>query len=68
MLLSNGSEIKSEVIQAFTNAVSNVENQYESGGINWDYVDADLFLDLGDVYATKYLNECIEVLVDKYFS
>jgi hypothetical protein len=68
MLLQNGAMIKNDVINAFNNAVANEENQHEGGGINWDFVDADLYLDLGNVYAAEYLNECFEVLVDDYFA
>ena len=67
MLLNNGSMIKNDVIAAFNNAVINEENIHQGGGINWDYVDADLYLDLGAVYSESYLNECYAVLVDNYF-
>lgn len=68
MLLSNGSMIKNDVIEAFNAAVANPENQHEGGGINWNFVDADLNLDLGTFYSTDYLYECFEVLVDNYFA
>ena len=68
MLLENGSMIKQDVIDAFNNAVNNVENQHQGGGINWDFVDADLNLDLGALYSAEYLYECFEVLVDNYFA
>ena len=67
MLLSNGSMIKNDVIEVFNAAVVNPENVYQCGGINWDFVDADLYLDLGNIYSEDYLNECVEVLVDKYY-
>ena len=68
MLLSNGSMIKNDVIEAFNAAVEKPENINTSGGINWDFVDADLFIELGSFYSTDYLYECFEALVDKYFS
>ena len=68
MLLSNGSMIKNDIIEAFNAAVANSENQHEGGGINWNFVDADLNLDLGTFYSTDYLYECFEVLVDNYFA
>jgi hypothetical protein len=67
MLLNNGAMIKNDVIEAFNAAVTNPENINNSGGINWNFVDADLNLDLGDYYASSYLYECFEVLVDNYF-
>ena len=68
MLLENGAMIKNDVIEAFNNAVTNEENQHKGGGINWDFVDADLNLELGDFYATEYLYECFDVLVNNYFA
>jgi hypothetical protein len=68
MLLSNGSMIKNDVIKCFKVAVANPENQHVGGGINWDFVDADLYLDLGAIYSEGYLRECFEVLVDEYFA
>ena len=68
MLLSNGSMIKNDVIEAFNAAVTNEENINSSGGINWDFVDADLNMDLADFYSTDYLYECFEVLVEKFFA
>jgi hypothetical protein len=68
MLLENGSAIKLDVIEAFNKAVSNPENINNSGGLNWNFVDADLCLELGDFYSLDYLYECFEVLVDNYFA
>ena len=68
MLLPNGAMIKNDVIEAFNAAVTNPENINNSGGINWNFVDADLNLELGAFYATEYLYECFEVLVDDYFA
>jgi len=67
MLLSNGEMIKNDVIEAFNFAVNDPSNQVKGGGINWNFVDADLAIDLGDMYSSEYLNECLEVLVDNYF-
>lgn len=68
MLLENGAVMKNDVIEAFNAAVANPENQHEGGGINWNFVDADLNLDLGAFYSADYLNECISVLVDNYYA
>ena len=68
MLLENGAAIHNDIIEAFNNAVANEENQHKGGGINWDFVDADLNLELGDFYATEYLYECFDVLVNNYFA
>ena len=68
MLLSNGSMIKMDVIEAFNKATTNPENINTSGGLNWNFVDADLNLELGAFYSSEYLYECLEVLVDNYFA
>ena len=68
MLLSNGSMIKMDVIEAFNKATTNPENINTSGGLNWNFVDADLNLELGAFYSSEYLYECLEVLVDNFFS
>ena len=68
MLLPYGEMIKNDVIEAFNAAVANPENQHQGGGINWNFVDADLQISLGVIYNSDYLNDCYEVLVDKYYA
>ena len=68
MLLQYGEMIKNDVIEAFNAAVTNPENINTSGGINWNFVDADLQIDLGVIYSSDYLNDCFEVLVDNHFA
>jgi len=68
MLLPYGEMIKNDVIEAFNAAVTNPENINSSGGINWNFVDADLQIDLGVIYSSDYLNDCFEVLVDNHFA
>lgn len=36
---------KADVRAAMEKAVANPENQYKKGGINWNFVDADAFMD-----------------------
>ena len=67
MLLPYGVMIKNDIIEAFNNAVVNKENINSSGGINWNFVDADLNIELGVFYDAEYLRDCYEVLVDKYY-
>lgn len=68
MLLTNGEMIKNDVIEAFEFAVNDPSNRFKCGGINWNFVDADLSMDLGNIYSSDYLNQCLEVLVDNYFA
>lgn len=68
MLLPSGEMIKNDIIESFNKATTNPENINSSGGLNWNFVDADLCLDLRDFYSMDYLYECFEVLVDNYYS
>lgn len=68
MLTTYGAMIKMDVIEAFNKAVAKVENQNTSGGINWNFVDADLSIDLGVFYNQDYINDCLEVLVDNFYA
>lgn len=68
MLDKHNSMIRNDIIEAFEAAVINPENINQSGGIDWDYVDADIHMAVGAFYAAGYLNECLEILVDNYFN
>lgn len=68
MLLPNGSAIKLDVIESFEKATANPENIYTSGGINWDFVSADMCMDLNAFYNFDYINDCMEALADNYFA
>ena len=37
--------LERKVMMAFNRAVTLSENQYEDGSINWDFVEADLYMD-----------------------
>lgn len=66
MLLENGATIKLDVVEAFAKAVMNPENMNEDFTINWNFVDADMNLELGMFYGSDYLGECMETLADQY--
>ncbi len=68
MLTTYGAMIKNDIIEAFNAAVVNPENIHKGGGINWNFVEADIFIPLGVFYDTEYLNDCISVLVDNHFA
>lgn len=63
MLLPNGSAIKNDVIESFNRAVENNEN-IQSGEINWNFVESDMFMDLHVYYDSEYIIECFDVLAD----
>ena len=59
--------------RAFNKAVSLDENLYEDGSVNWNYVDADLFMEFGprdteinERYLSELHYEMFELLADAY--
>jgi|DEB0MinimDraft_4_1074332.scaffolds.fasta_scaffold190856_2 hypothetical protein len=66
MLLPNGSMIKNDVIESFNTAVVKHENVRADGSIEWNFVDADMHMDLSGIYSSEYIGECMEVLADEF--
>ena len=66
MLLPNGSAIKNDVIDCFNKAIDDTQNINADGSINWNFVDADMNLELGTFYSSDYLYECLNVMADEY--
>ena len=59
--------------RAFNKAVSLGENLYEDGSVNWNYVDADMFMQFGprdsevnERYLSELHYEMFELLADAY--
>ena len=66
MLLPNGSAIKNDVIECFNKAIDNPENIRPDGSICWNFVDADMNLELGAFYSSDYLYDCLNAMADEY--
>lgn len=66
MLLSNGIMMKNDVIESFNTAVVKHENVRADGSIEWNFVDADMHMDLSGIYSSEYIGECMEVLADEF--
>ena len=66
MLLPNGSAIKQDVIDAFNKAVEANEKQGIGTGTFWNFVDADMTIELSPFYADSYIYECFEALADNF--
>ena len=69
MLLSNGAMIKNDVIEAFNKATTNPENINSSGGINWNFVDSDMYMKWGvlldgELY-TEYFEKAADIIEGK---
>jgi len=65
MLLENGSMIKQDVIDSFNRAVEKQENLNADGSINWNFVDADMYMELSVFYSGEYICECFDALADR---
>ena len=66
MLLENGAMIKQDVIDAFNNAIA-ANKEHEADEVKfWNFVDADMTMDLSAFYADDYIYECFEALADAY--
>ena len=65
MLLPNGSAIKNDVIESFNRAVENNEN-IQSGEINWNFVESDMYMGLRMFYNSEYIDACFEALADRF--
>jgi hypothetical protein len=66
MLLPNGSAIKQDVIESFDRAVNNEFNLRPGFGSTdfWNFVESDMYMDLAGIYASTYIDECIDTLCD----
>ena len=65
MLLKNGSAIKNDIIESFNRAVEKQENLNADGSINWNFVDADMYMELSIFYPGEYICECFDALADR---
>ena len=66
MHLPNGSAIKQDVIDAFNKAVEANAKQGIGTGTFWNFVDADMTMDLSPFYSYDYIYECFEALADAF--
>ena len=66
MHLPNGSAIKQDVIESFDRAINNEFNLRPGFGSTdfWNFVESDMYMDLVGIYASTYIDECIETLCD----
>jgi len=62
--LKDGSMIKADVVESFDSAIANPTNSYTDSSINWNFVEADMYMDLSGVYASSYIDECFAVLAE----
>jgi len=64
-LMNDGSVLKNDVIESFERAINSDENINADGSINWNFVDADMNMDLSGSYASSYIYEAFEFLADQ---
>lgn len=60
--LPNGTKINSDVVKSFQRAIENKENFDLDGAIIWDFVSADMCMDLMGFYNFNYIDDCMNQL------
>lgn len=60
----NGVNYKMDVVKSFQDALDCECNKWADGSINWDYVAADMHMDLSTWYAASYIDEAFEYMVE----
>ena len=62
--LETGVNYKCDVVKSFQDALDSECNKWADGSINWDYVAADMHMDLSTWYAASYIDEAFEYMAD----
>lgn len=57
--------IKPDIRESFERAVLDADN-YDENGINWDWVSADMHMDLNKVYHWEFIEGSLELLIDEW--
>ena len=60
--LTTGVNYKIDVVKSFQDALDCECNKFTDGSINWDYVAADMHMDLSTWYAASYIDEAFEYM------
>jgi hypothetical protein len=60
--------INKDLIDSFNKAVTNADNIDSKGSIIWDFVSADVHMDLGDKYNFTYIDNSMDVLIDRHIA
>ena len=64
--MSSQTATYTDIVSSFKKAIAKEENVFSDGFINWNFVDADMNLELGTFYSSDYLYECLNVMADEY--
>ena len=66
--LENGSAIHADIVEAFDEAVLADDNLARGKGTTtfWNFVEADMYLTLSNLYANSYIQESFDTLSDQY--
>lgn len=64
--LTTGVNYKSDVVKAFQDALAREENLEQGYGSTnfWNFVSADMHIELSTWYAASYIDEAFEYMVD----
>jgi len=58
--------IVSLLVDATRAAMHSAENQTEGGRVNWDFVEADLYLQFLDSYAKEDIDDSMNLVADNF--
>ncbi len=66
--LQNGSAIHADIVTAFDDAVMADDNLARGKGTTtfWNFVEADMYLTLSNIYANSYIQESFDTLSEQY--
>jgi hypothetical protein len=64
--LTTGVNYKIDVVKSFQDAIADPTNFYTDGSVNWNFVSADMHMDLSTWYAASYIDEAMEYMADLY--
>jgi hypothetical protein len=58
--------INSELVDAVRAAMHSPENLTEGGRVNWDFVEADVYLDFLDTHDKEDIDDSLNFVADNY--
>lgn len=58
--------IVSDLVDAVRTAMHSAENQTEGGRVNWDFVQADLYLEFLDTHGKDDIDDSLNFIADNY--
>ena len=55
------------IVEAFNTAIADIENHYDYGGMNWDYVESDMIMNENlSMFSVGEIVDSLYLLADMY--